>query len=379
MPILETSAAYKLFCSGDDLFLEMLAAIDASQTSICLEMYIFSDQGIGQKFRDALVRAQQRGVKVRALVDALGSLEMAGDFWEPLKKAGGEACVFNPLALHRVWIRNHRKLLVCDDRVAFIGGFNIAPEYEGDGVARGWRDIGMKIEGPLASQLRLSFDEMFERAEFRHKRFSRLLKSGAKKTVARPDAQLLFSGPGRGQNPVKRALHDDLDKAKDVKIIVGYFLPTRRLRRELAKVVRRGGRVQLMLAGKSDVPLSQLAARSLYRRLLNRGVEIYEYQPQVLHAKLVIVDDAVYVGSANLDQRSLRINYELMVRSRNPELLQQAQEIFDQNLKRCRRIEPAEWRASRSIWQRFKQRLACWLLVQVDPWMARWQWRSLPE
>ena len=134
-----------------------------------------------------------------------------------------------------------------------------------------------------------------------------------------------------------------------------------------------------MLAGKTDVPISQLAARSLYRRLLNRGVEILEYQPQVLHAKLVIVDDAVYVGSANLDQRSLRINYELMVRSRNPELLQQAREIFEQNLKRCRRIEPAEWRASRSIWQRLKQRLACWLLVQVDPWMARWQWRSLPE
>ena len=107
-------------------------------------------------------------------------------------------------------IRNHRKLLVCDERVAFVGGFNISPEYEGDGVNDGWCDVGLKIEGPLAAQLASSFDEMFARAEFRHRHFMRWRKSSAKKTVALPPEQILFSGPGRGRSPFKRALRRDL-------------------------------------------------------------------------------------------------------------------------------------------------------------------------
>ena len=222
--------------------------------------------------------------------------------------------MFNPIALRRLTIRNHRKLLVCDERVAFIGGFNISPEYEGDGVNDGWCDVGLKIEGPLAAELASSFDDMFERAEFRHKRFMRWRKFNAKKTVVLPPERILFSGPGRGRSPFKQSLRRDLAAAKDVRIIVAYFLPTWRLRRDLLRVARRGGRVQLILAGKSDVPLAMLAARSLYRRFLARNVEIYEYQPQILHAKLIIVDGAVYTGSSNLDTRSLRINYELMIR-----------------------------------------------------------------
>ena len=245
---------------------------------------------------------------------------------------------FNPIALKRVTIRNHRKLLVCDERVAFVGGFNIAPEYEGDGVNDGWCDVGLKIEGPLAAQLASSFDDMFARAEFRHRHFTRWRKSSAKKAVALPPEQILFSGPGRGRNPFKRALRQDLRDAKSVQLIVAYFLPSWRLRRDLMRVVRRGGRVQLILAGKSDVLLSMLAAQSLYRRLLRAGVEIYEYQPQILHAKLFIVDDAVYTGSSNLDTRSLQINYELMIRFAGGEIAGQAREIFADTLQHCRRV-----------------------------------------
>src|SRR5690606_19544004 len=145
---------------------------------------------------------------------------------------------------------------------------------------------------------------------------------------------------------------------KDVKITMAYFLPTWRLRRALLRVVQRGGRVQLILAGKSDVLVSQLAARSLYRRLLNGGIEIYEYQPQILHAKLMIIDDAVYVGSSNLDQRSLQINYELMIRFQNPRIADQAREVFSKNLKNSEAITSESWRKSRTLWRRFKQRWA---------------------
>jgi len=165
----------------------------------------------------------------------LGSYALPGNFFDPLRRAGAEVRLFNPIAVNRFSIRNHRKLLVCDEHVAFVGGYNIAPEYEGDGVTCGWCDIGLKIVGSLAKQLASSFDEMFARADFRHKRFMRFRRFDAKKSVTWPTEQILFSGPGRGQSPIKRALHKDLARAKDVKIIVAYFLPTWRLRRELTR------------------------------------------------------------------------------------------------------------------------------------------------
>jgi cardiolipin synthase len=374
-------------CTGDEIFPAMLAAIDDAKSEICLETYTFSIGSPGEGFRDALVRARQRGVRVRVLIDALGSYSLPADFFQSLQSAGAEirrfnpfeVSLFKPFALNRMSIRNHRKLLVCDDRVAFVGGFNIAPEYEGDGVKCGWCDIGLKITGPLAAQLASSFDEMFARAAFRHKRFMRFRRFDAKKSVTWPTEQILFSGPGRGQSPLKRALHEDLRHARDVKIIVAYFLPTWSLRRELTGVVRRGGKVQLILAGKSDVLLSQLAARSLYRRFLKSGVEIYEYEPQILHAKLIIIDDAVYVGSSNLDSRSLHINYELMIRFQNTEIAKHAHEVFAGSLGHCKKIELEEWRKSRSLWEKLKQRFAYWVLVRIDPYFARRLWRSLPD
>jgi cardiolipin synthase len=137
--------------------------------------------------------------------------------------------------------------------------------------------------------------------------------------------------------------------------------------------------VQLILPGKSDVPLSQLAAQSLYRQLLIHGVEIYEFQPQILHAKLIIVDDIVYVGSSNLDQRRLRINYELMIRIQNAQIAGDARAILDGDLQRCHRIEFEQWRKVHPFWLRLKRRLAYYLLVRIDPNLARRQWRSLRE
>jgi len=377
------SAAAQTACqwlrTGDEIFPAMLAAINSARSSVCLEMYIFAPGPLGEQFREALVRAQRRGARVRVLVDAFGSIRLPNEFWEPLRTAGGEARWFNPVALMRFWFRNHRKLLVCDGQVAFIGGFNIAPEYEGDGVRSGWRDLGLKLQGPLAAQLAASFEEMFARADFRHKRFTRLRRFDVDRSAVWPPEQIFFSEPGRGRNPIKLALHGDLARARDVRIMVAYFLPTRQLRRDLRRIARRGGRVQLILPGTSDVPLSQLAAQSLYRRFLKDGVEIYEYQPQILHAKLILVDNAVYVGSSNLDPRSLRINYEMMIRFEGPDMAEAARGIFAQDLKHCRRIELEAWRKSRTLWQRLKRRAAYWLLVRIDPKLARQQWRALSD
>jgi cardiolipin synthase len=368
---------YEWFCAGQTVFPAMLAAIDQARDGVSLETYIYASGVLGERFREALIRARRRGLKVRVLFDALGSIGLPSAFWQPLRAVGGEVRVFNPLALNRLGIRDHRKLLVCDRQVAFVGGFNISPEFEGDGVTRGWRDIGLRIEGPLVDQLAAAFDDMYRRADLQHRRFVRLRKSTARKTVAVPEQELLLSGPGRGPSPIKQSLRRDLARARDVRLIMAYFLPSWRIRRELTRIARQGGSVRLILAGKSDVLVAQLAGRSLYRRLLRGGVTIYEYQPQVLHAKLVIIDQVVYAGSANLDQRSLNINYELMIRFERSGMAEEARTVFDQLLPHCRLITPESWQASRSFWRRLKHRWAYFLLARVDPYVSLRQWQSL--
>jgi cardiolipin synthase len=367
----------------------MLAAINSAVERVSLETYIFADGQLGLRFAAALQSAANRGLKVRVMVDALGSMELPDSFWDPLRRLGVEVKAFNPLALGRLGIRNHRKLLVCDGRTAFIGGFNIADEYQGDGVTRGWRDLGVQVGGVLAAQLEASFDRMFALADLRHKPFIRLRNTGAKKALIGPAEQLLLSGPGRGASPLSRSLRRDLKRAARlttgsgsapvVRIVVAYFLPTWRLRRDLQRVARLGGRVQLILAGKSDVALSQLAARSLYQRLLRAGVELYEYQPQILHAKLFLVNEAVYVGSANLDPRSLQLNYELMTRFEGSSVRAQADELFDAMLTQSLRIRREEWKKSRTWWARWKEHFANFLLARVDPYLSLRQWQSMPD
>ena len=371
--------SWKWLRNGDEVFSAILEAVESARKSISLESYIYSPSPIGERVRDALVTAATRGVRVRVLVDAIGSLNLPNDFWSPLRAAGGEARFFNPLALRRFEIRDHRKLLVCDSEVGFVGGFNFAPEYEGDGVSRGWRDLGLRVEGEVVRDLAASYDDMFALADFRHKFFPRLRRGSGKRAISRPEVRLLLSGPGRGRNPIQRALRDDLQRARNAQFIVPYFLPPRGFRRAVGKLVRRGGQAELILPGKTDVALSQLAGRSLYRRLLKARVEIFEYQPQILHAKLFVVDDVVYVGSANLDPRSLGINYELMLRLENPRMAGEAREIFADVLRQSAPVRLAEWRKSRSWWMRLKQRWAHFFLTRIDPYVARRQWRALPD
>ncbi|MBI3418221.1 MAG: phosphatidylserine/phosphatidylglycerophosphate/cardiolipin synthase family protein [Verrucomicrobia bacterium] len=368
------------FCwlrTGDEAFAQMLAAIDASGRSVRLEMYIFTADGIGQAFRAALVRARQRGARVQVLIDAFGSFSLPENFWVPLVQAGGEFRWFNRLRLERWSHRDHRKLLVCDETTAFVGGLNIAEDFAGDGVTRGWRDLELMLTGALTGDLAASFDAQFAAAGAAPKTFSRLRPASGSRCISTPDGDLLLSGPGRGgANPIKRALVADLRRARSVRIITPYFLPTWRIRRELRRVTQRGGRAQLILAGKSDVPLARLASQRLYHGFLSAGVEIYEYQPQILHAKLFLIDHVVYTGSANLDTRSLTINHELLVRLPDEKLAYEASRIFQEDLEYCQKVEADAWTSSRSFWQRWKERWAYFILARVDPYFAR---RQLPR
>jgi cardiolipin synthase A/B len=374
---LKNACDYLWLAKGDDAFAAMLSAINAAQRSIRLETYTFTDCALGRRFLEALIHARKRKIEVKVLLDGFGSWELPESFWSPLVRMGGQFRWFNPLSFARFGLRDHRKLLVCDASTAFVGGFNIAAEYEGDGVNRGWFDAGLRVGPQLAAELAKSFDAMFQGARMRHGLPARLRRPIFNPRVTTECGELLQSGPGLARNTIRHSLQQDLKVASRIQIAAAYFLPPWRLRRVLERAARRGSQVQLLLPGVSDVLASQLASQRLYAALLRAGVEIFEYQPQVMHAKLSIIDHTVYIGSANLDVRSLRINYELVVRLTSAWVAQQARNLFAEALKHSRRIDLETWNNSRSLWTRLRERWAYFLLARVDLYLARRQWRQI--
>jgi cardiolipin synthase len=362
----------------DDGYHQMLAAIAGASISIQFEFYIFRAHGPGERFRAAFIAAARRGVKVRVLLDGFGSGDLPAHYWDGLRAAGGEAFLFDPGWFLRLPIRNHQKLLVVDHRVAFVGGFNIGPEYEGDGVTDGWRDLGLALTGPVVTPLAECFDAMWEHRTFGRQRAMRALASRWRHRLLHAgDTRVMAMGPALGRNAFHSLLLHALREAGDVRITASYFVPGRPLRRALRRLARRGVRVRLLLAGKTDVRLVQAAGRAYYARLLRAGVEIAEYQPQILHTKLAVIDHAVFAGSSNLDARSLTMNYELMVRVTDPALAAQGRALFDADWAHARRVLPAEWGAARTWRDRLYGLVARFCLLKIDPWFARSHLRSL--
>lgn len=362
----------------DEAFRRMLAAIEGAIVSVRLETYIFREGEVGDRFRDALVAAARRGVRVRVLLDGFGSADLPRNYWDRLRAAGGEMYTFNPRSLLALAVRNHRKLLLVDDALGFIGGFNLADEYAGDGVGTGWRDLGLALNGTLIAGLAASFDAMWAHRDFHYIGGLRALRARLQHRFGQTaSAQLALAGPGLGRNAVQKMLVRGVREADEVRIIAAYFTPSRRLRRALRQVVRRGGRVRVILAAKTDVPMAQAAARTFYTRLLRAGIELAEYEPQILHAKLVIAGQSVFVGSANLDARSLAVNYELMARIYDPALAAEGRAIFDADWKLSRQIRWEEWSRRQTWTSRLYGALARFCLTKIDPWFARRQLRNL--
>jgi cardiolipin synthase A/B len=376
----------------DEAYAEMERRIDAAAVCVRLETYLLSDVGPALWLRAALLRARERSVRVRVLIDAFGSEDLPDDFLNPLRAAGAEVAIFNPKRLLRLSFRNHRKLLAVDGEHAVVGGFNIGPEYAGDGVRWGWCDTGVCVGGPVVMHLEQGFDAMFALAPFTAGTIRAALRAtrGMRKALRQSEAaqpvrtlndaepvRLLESGPTVPRSTLRRALRRDLQRARDVAIASAYFLPSRIIRRLLYTVAGRAGRVRLLLAGKSDVVVAQRAAERLYRRFLQRGVQIHEYQPQILHAKLVIMDDVVYVGSCNLDRRSLHINYELLLRFEWPELAADARRWFEGAMAHAAPVQLARWSGTRGLWRRLSSQLAYLLLARIDPLIARRRFRAI--
>jgi cardiolipin synthase len=348
-----------------------LAAIEAARDSVRLEMYIFARSPIGDLFRDALIAAARRGAEVKLLIDAVGSFELPDGYFGELS-AEPTAAVrwFNKPSLATWSFRDHRKLLVTDDSLAFVTGCNIATEYYGDGVTEGWRDGGVSIAGPVLACLITEFENQWRTAEQRQWRHRAARRRRLRRVPAGAEVDAIFGFPGFGRSPLREAIRNDLAHARNIAITCSYFLPGTSLRLQIAAPVRRGARVRLITAGKTDVPLMQLATRSLYNFFLRRNVEVYEYEPQILHAKVLILDDIVYVGSSNLDPRSLRINFEIMLRMHDRDLAAVAWKQFEDDIAHSRRWTFADVRGHRTWWRRVKQRVAYFILARLDPRVA---------
>ena len=373
---------------GDSAFAAMVALIDAAAREVCLESYLVRERahthGADAGGEDpapllltALLRARARGVRVQVLYDAFGSESLPAAFFAPLAAAGGEVRIFSPARRLRLACRDHRKLLVCDGVRAIVGGMNIAPEYAGDGVTRGWRDLSLQIEGPVVTALAASFAAMVALAPVSATAIREFRRAVGRMPHSGGAVSLLTSGPGWPPGQLRRALRADLARAHTVHCMAAYFLPPIGIRRALRRVRRRGGVVRLLLGALTDVPVARYAAEHLYGRILAGGAQLFEYQPQVLHAKLLVLDDTVFVGSCNLDRRSLNINYELLLRLVWPQLAAQARELFADSLLHSLAVPAAHWQARRHWWERWRSRAAYWLMTRVDPLLARRPLRPL--
>lgn len=364
----------------DEAYEQMLRLVDGAASHIRLEMYIYRAEGPGERLRAALLHACRRGVRIDILLDAFGSEELPADYFGDLGAAGGRIVRFNPLRLLRLSFRNHRKLLTCDGRAAVVGGFNVGPEYEGDGVARGWCDLGLYVEGPVVRDLEASFDAMVRLAPFTPAAVTAFRHGVQEPPIAGSDGQtvrLLVGGPALRRGRLRRQLRLDLQSARDVAVVSGYFLPPWNVRRALRRCLRQGGRVRLLLAGRSDVPLARLAAERLYPMFLRAGAGVHEYRPQILHAKMLVLDELSYVGSCNLDRRSLQINFELLLRLDWPEMADDARRWCEAAFARSRRVRLKAFLRRRGRWRALLSRLAYELLAHLDPIIARRRFRAL--
>jgi cardiolipin synthase len=308
----------ELLDGGREAYPRMLAAIDAARGSVYLEVYAFSPTGWGHKFIDSLSAAAARGVKVRVIVDGWGSLLGGRIVAARLRAAGCEVTIYNrflKLLLFRLR-RDHRKILLVDDEIAFLGGINIGDEYADDDKRDGWADLALRIHGPACARLG---------KRLRHERIDHW--QGA--------VHIYLSGESGARRLRKRYLKAFARAQKQIRLAHAYFLPDAGLIRAIKKAAKRGVEVTLLLAGRSDVPFARAATLSLYRRLLAAEVRIFEWTQSVLHAKAATVDGRRFlVGSFNLDPLSLA-NLETLVEVEDALVTSRADAWISEHLARA--------------------------------------------
>ncbi|MER2526536.1 MAG: cardiolipin synthase [Candidatus Competibacter denitrificans] len=330
--------------TGDACFQAIEEAIAAATHHIHLEYYIWQPDGIGTRLRDLLIEKARAGVQVRLLLDAIGSNRVNRRFLKPLEDAGAATAWFNPISVARLRptqlnFRTHRKIVVLDGQIGFIGGINVCDNHSSfSSSENAWRDTHLRIDGEPVHRLQFIFLEdwyfatdqaPFELAFFPP--FSEESQSGLW-------LQLLESGPDNTRHAISKCFFAMIAGAQhQILLTTPYFVPTEALTAALITAALRGVEVRLLVPHTSDSRLVTAAARSYYDELVSAGIKIDEYGPPMLHAKVLVVDKKIAaVGSANFDNRSLSLNFEIMATIYSEQIAAQLIETFQADLKLAR-------------------------------------------
>ncbi len=352
--------------NGENYYEAELKAIAQAQHSIHLEMYIFYGDEIGKRFVAALAERARAGVQVRMVVDAIGSMNTSKDFFKPVTDAGGKIEWYHPVRWYnwdRANNRTHRELIVIDGQRGFVGGAGVADHWlhDKEKMPR-WRDTMVFIEGPAVGALQGTFVENWLEASgevISDPGFFPIIEGQGDSP-----AMVVNSSASAGGSTRARVLFQTLLASAKSTIYMStpYFLPDGDARDELVRAVKRGVQVKIITPGKkSDHAVTRSSSRRLYGDLLQNGVEIYEYQPTMIHAKILIVDGKwSVVGSTNMDNRSFELNDEVNLAAFDGAMSEQLTADFMNDLKSSRRITYEEWK-NRPFWERFTEAFG-WLI-----------------
>ncbi len=369
---------FELLLDGQVFFPRMLAAIEAAERQVEIELYLVEDGQCSERLTDALCRACARGVVVRGLFDAYGAAGLGASLRARLQAAGVQLRWYNPVRWRRGirnFHRDHRKLLVVDSRLAYVGGTGSTDEFWlPDAPLSPWHEAMVEIEGPLVGDWLQLFEHQW-RARFSWR------PSHQPAPLTLPECPPVGIGLGRvayadaaQHRDILLSLLRALRGAKQrVWLATPYFLPTWKIRRALRRAAARGVEVRLLLAGRNtDHPPVRFAGQRYYPKLLKAGVRIFEYQPRFLHLKMVLVDDWVSVGSCNFDHWNLRFNLDANVEALDPDFTRAVAASFIEDFGVSREITLEDWR-QRPWWRRAQQRLWGWLDRLAVNLLDRWR------
>jgi cardiolipin synthase len=311
-----SAASAQLLINAEQFYPRLKELIRQAQTNIDIQFYIWRDDEVGREFRDLLTEAATRGVKVRIVLDEVGSFGLHRDHFRPFLEAGGQFSWFESLSPWRgrffFNLRNHRKLQIIDRQWALIGGMNVGREYEGKAEACGdWQDLQMEVTGPIVARL---WDQFEEDWFFATDQRSASRGADPRKEMADDSpCQIIVGGPDSPHDRMEGSVVSLFQYSRRrVWLCTGYFVPNSVLLLAIKMAAWRGVDVRLLVAAKSEIPYLVWAGRSFYPELLGVGVRIYEYSKGINHTKAALLDDDwLFVGSANTDTRSMRLNFEM--------------------------------------------------------------------
>jgi cardiolipin synthase len=336
----------RLLLTGEAAYKETLYLIAKSAHTIYAATYVLGNDETGRAIVDALACRASQGVKVYLLMDAIGSVKVDKYFLAPLHEAGGRTAFFMPMLKlplrGRANLRNHRKMMIADGQMAIVGGMNLADEYMGpDPRPDRWQDISVRLVGPAAGQ---AFEIFRSDWQFAAREDLGIAKPrpGRTDATAATALQFLASGPDVENDALREAFMISLFHARQrVWIVTPYFVPDDLLQESLCMAARRGIDLRLIVPQRSNHRLADLAREGYLSQLQEAGCQVRLYRPRMLHAKAVLIDDAVAIaGSANMDMRSLLLNYEVGLCIYDPEIISQIEAWMKDLLQSCRQREP---------------------------------------